>query len=164
MNRTRIAALAVTALALTGCGTTAAATAAPANQQAPSSPAPSAPAAVTAANPVTIVRQAGATPAPGAVHGNTWLSGLEALGSFSTPYHDTWDYEAVTVYTLNPGVSQTGEQAAAAVGAASSDSQVVIVGPDFYMYVTPVGSGSRPAWPVSPQIIAARVHGTVLAP
>ncbi len=107
--------------------------------------------------------QAGATPVPARPR-QTWLSGLEALGSFSTPYHDTWDYEAVTVYTLNPGAGQTGEQAAAAVGAASSDSQVVIVGPDFYMYVTPVGSGSRPAWPVSPQIIAARVHGTALAP
>jgi hypothetical protein len=111
---------------------------------------------------VTIVRQAGATPAPGAVYGSTWASGLTADGSFSKPYNDTWDYEGVTVYTMTSGI--TGAQAAAEVGAATSDSQMVITGRDFYMFVSPVSSGSAPAWPVSPATIALRVHGTVQAP
>ena len=78
MNRTRIAALAVTALALTGCGTTAAATAAPATRQAPSSPAPSAPAAHAAVPVLTPGHSATFTIRPyagGTATSLTWTMG-----------------------------------------------------------------------------------------
>ena len=157
-RRTILAASAVAAAALiAGCGSQAAPGTTITPKAAASAPAPARP-----ANPVVIVRQAGATPAPGAVYGKTWVNGLSADGSFSKPYHDTYDYESVTVFTLNPGM--TGEEAAAQIGAVSSDSQSVIIGPDWYMYVSPVNSGDRPSWPVSPRVIAARVGGTVLTP
>ena len=107
---------------------------------------------------MTVIRETGATPAPGEVYGSTTVTGwLSADGSFPGG-------ERVDAYTLPPGV--TGKQAVAEVGVASSDSQMVIEGSSFYLFVYPVldtGTGSS-SYSVTPAVIAARVHGTVLAP
>lgn len=113
------------------------------------------------ANPVTIVRQAGATPTPGEKHGKTSADGwLYADGSF-TNVKDNYN-ETLMVYTLPAGL--TGQQAIAQVGQSTSDSQTLIAGPDFFLYLYPYQGGSTGAssYPVSPATVAARVHGTVI--
>ena len=50
------------------------------------------------------------------------------------------------------------------MGVTSSDSQVLIAGSNFYMFVYPAQNLSTGAssYPVSPATIAARVHGTAI--
>lgn len=158
----RILLLAV-ALSLAACSGPSRGSSAPAA----SSITPAAPAASPAghpANPVTIVRETGATVAPGEVYGSTTVQGwLSADGSYPGTGTDG-DTERVDVYTLPPGLS--GRQAIAELGVTSSDSQVLIAGSDFYMFVYPAQDMTTgvSTWPVSPSVIATRVHGQVVAP
>lgn len=145
-------AAAAAALAITGCG---AATAA--SGTSPAQP----------VNPVTVVRQAGATPSPGEVYGSRDVEGnLYASGSIPGPNCTGACGEIVTVYSLNPG--QTAQQFIAASPTwTSSDSGMVITTPVAVISVTPVdvltGAGGLTYF-VSPAAIAARVHGTVVEP
>jgi len=125
------------------------------------------PSAVTSqaapANPLTIVREAGATVQPGEVYGSSTVQGWLGDGSFSKSGQPDDTYERVTVYTIPPG--ETGAQAFASTGFSSSDSQIVVTGPTFYMYVYPLQNDEGDSvFSVSPATIAARVHGTVLQP
>ena len=145
-------AAAAAALAITGCG---AATAA--SGTSPAQP----------VNPVTVVRQAGATPSPGEVYGSRDVEGnLYASGSIPGPDCTGACGELVTVYTVMPG--QTVQQLMAGPPAlVPSDSQAVITTPDAIVLVTPVdvltGAGGLTYF-VPPAVIAARVHGTVVEP
>lgn len=88
---------------------------------------------------------------------------MSADGSFSTTGQPDAQVERVTLYTLPPGI--TGRQAIAQVGATSSDSQVLIAGSNFYVFVYPAQDSSGDStFSVSPATIAARVHGTVMEP
>lgn len=149
--RIRYAAPVLAALLLAGCGTAAATSAQP-----PASA--SQPASTHPANPVTIVRETGATITPGEVYGSTTVqSWLSADGSWPGG-------ERVDVYTLPGGLA--GAQAITQLGVTSSDSQTVIAGGSFYMFVYPADNLSTGAssYPVPPATIAARVHGTVVVP
>lgn len=146
------------ALALAACGSPAHSTVtvtAPARASSP---------AAHPANPVTVVRETGATAAPGEEYGSTTAQGwLSADGSYLGTGTDGAT-ERVDVYTLPPGL--TGAQAITQLGVTSSDSQVLIAGSDFYLFVYPAqdmttGVGT---YPVSPSVIATRVHGQVVAP
>lgn len=113
------------------------------------------------ANPVTLVQQAGATPSPGEKYGTSVVDGsLRAGGT----YGGGTNPEQIAVYTLPAGV--TGHQILAQGNIATSDSQTVILGPDFYILVGPYlpDDGSPGTYPVSPTVIATRVHGTVTTP
>jgi hypothetical protein len=146
-----VAGAATLALALAACSSGAAGTSTP--TPAASSP----PVSTVPANPVALVRQAGATPTPGERYGTTTAVGLSADGTLPGG-------ERITLYTLP--ADGDGAQAAAKAGATSSDSQVVITGPDFYAFVYPAQNQDTGAtsWPVAPTTIAAHLHGTVQAP
>jgi hypothetical protein len=156
-----LAASAVAALALTGCATHAVTATTPGTFR----PAPAA--AAQPVNPVTIVRETGATLTPGEVYGSRDVEGnLSAGGDFYSAGCTAADDcgEQVTVYSLKPG--QTAAQAMAQSGLTSSDNQVVITTPVAIVCVTPAGmlDGSGVSFFVPPPVIAARVHGTVLVP
>ena len=149
MRRTILAA-AVATLALAGCGTAASTS----TSTSTSASAPSG----QPANPVPVVRETGATVAPGEVYGSSTAQGwLSADGSFASG-------ERIDVYTLPAGL--TGQQAIAQVSVTSSDSQTLIAGGSFYMFVYPAQNPQTgvTTYPVPPAVIAARVHGTVIEP
>jgi hypothetical protein len=170
MRRTAWAALPVlAALALAGCGTAASTSSSPAASTATAATAEPSGTVLSPANPVTnpvtIVRETGATPAPGEVYGSTTADGwLSADGSFSSGGQSYGNYERITLYTLPAGL--TGQQAIAQVGVTSSDSQVLVAGGSFYMFVYPAQNPQTDVttYPVPPAVIAARVHGTVIEP
>lgn len=140
-----LAAAIIAGLALAGCGASSSHSTIPVSAGQPG-------------NPVPIVRETGATVTPGEVYGSTTAEGwLSADGSFASG-------ERVDVYTLPAGL--TGQQAIAQVGVTSSDSQTVIAGSSFYIFVYPAEDMSTgvSTYPVSPATIAGRVHGTVLTP
>ena len=123
------------ASALVACGSSSPTTSSVSGSAVSSSAA--APAAAKPANPVTVVRETGATVQPGEVYGSTTVDGwLSADGSFSASGRPDAQFERVTLYTLPPGI--TGQQAIAQVGATSSDSQVLVAG------VTSTCSSIRP--------------------
>ncbi len=162
--RTTIIAAAIIAggLAVAGCG--AASTSSPGPSTVPASTAP----AAQPANPVPIVRLTGAKVKAGEVYGLRDMEGdLYADGDLYGPGCTAADNcsEQVTVYTMRPGV--TPQQDMAQSGLVPSDSEAVIVGPDWIIEVTPVDEltgGGGYTYFVSPQVIAARVHGTALTP
>jgi hypothetical protein len=163
MRRSLITTIGLAAAGLaTIAGLTACGSSAPAGQAAPNSaPSSQVPVSASPANPVTLVRQAGATPSLGEKYGTTVVDGsLDADGTLSNGTNG----ESIGAYTLPAGL--TGQQVTAQDGIASSDSQAVIVGSNFYIVVHPAlpDNGGPGTYPVSPATIAARVHGTVLSP
>jgi len=157
--KAKVLVLVAAALALTGCGTAAVTSAHP--------PLPSGTASTQPANPVTIVRDTGATVTPGEQYGSRDVYGnLSAGGNFYGPGCTAADNcsEQVTVYSLKPG--QTAAQAMAQSGLVSSDNQVVITTRTAIVCVTPVDvlDGGGLSFLVPPPVIAVRVHGTVLVP
>jgi hypothetical protein len=153
-----------TGSALALVGVLAACSSSSSTSSAVSASAPAAAAQSGPANPLTIVRKAGATAQPGEVYGSSTAQGwLEGDGSFSASGQPDSNYERVSVYTLPAGI--TGQQAIAQVGVTSSDSQVLIAGSSFYVFVYPLQNAEGDSvFPVSPATIAARVHGTVVQP
>jgi hypothetical protein len=152
-TRRRVAAAlaaAAAVAALAGCGTAA-------TSHTTTTPPPAAAAPAATANPVTLIRQGGATPTPGERYGTTVADGLSADGTYAGG-------ERITLYTLPAGL--TGPQAAAQVGVTSSDSQTVITGPNWYAFIYPAQDPATdaPSYPVTPAAIAAHLHGTVLSP
>jgi len=147
-----VTALAMVILVLAGCGAQAVA---------------SHPVSAQPANPVAVVRETGATPSPGEVYGSRDVyGGLYADGNIYGPDCTAADNcsEQVTVYSLQPG--QTAQEAMAQSGLVPSDNQAVITTPAAIVCVTPADmlNGGGLTYFVSPAVIAARVHGTVVAP
>lgn len=123
-------------------------------------------AAANPPNPVPILRETGAVPVPGTATGSYDIYGDRyADGKLYGPGCTAADHcgEQVTVTTV---VSGTLVQVMAQnLGARPSDSNAVITaGTDWFISVTPVVSFSDGyQWFVSPAMIAARMHGYVVA-
>jgi hypothetical protein len=150
-----LAAASLAAIAgLTACGSSA-----PVGQAAPKLPATSAPAA-GAVNPVTIVKQAGATPPAGAVNGDHDIQGDrmadgEYLGGESMTVYSSQDQAAYQDQLTRNGQPDDGT----AIITIPSKLTVVFVnaaavdGPDGQM---------TNKWTVTPATIAQRVGGTAV--
>lgn len=159
MNRTRIAALAITALALAGCGGTAATTGA----SAPAPAAASAPQAgnqpggfppASVANPVPILRLTG-VPIPASEVNGTIGVDADRVATASFPGASG---ETVWVFTY-PSVAYRDYRLAHRLSP-PSDGETAIRGPGASIVIVDA-NGTMTSGP-SPQQIAARVHGTVL--
>ena len=126
--------------------------------------APTAPAA-TEANPVNILRRAGASIPQGTISGEVDLYGDRyADGNFYGPGCTAADNcsERITVRMVHDRSQLSQYQ-----DTIPSDSNAVIMGPGeaWYITVTPVDdvmNGGGYVYFTSPQVIAQRVHGTLL--
>jgi hypothetical protein len=126
------------------------------------SPAPSqSPSVAQAVNPVDIVQQAGATPAPGSAVGTHDINGNRmADGTFGGQYG-----EQITVYTSADDAAF--QQSQDTVGQ-SDDAHAVITIPAkraVIMLTATIGDNGGYVWTVSPEQVAKRVGGlNILSP
>lgn len=158
-------AAAVSALALVGslaaCGSSAPA-AKSASTPATSTVSPSAPAvSAQPANPVTILRETGATLPAGTEVGQIDVNG-DRYASASYPWPGGGTGEQLTVYTY---ADQSAMDSAMATLAVPQDGEAFIVGHLWVMEVTAVEGSATTAdgfyYQVSPKILAAETHGTL---
>ena len=137
-------------LALASCGSGGTSSSGTAGQAPAYTPAASHP-----ANPVTVLLETGATPDLGEVYGHAGLENDQvAHGTFpggEQVWVFTYDTAAHRSYWITHPVS--GPQ----------DGETDILGPDVSLIIVDAASLTAAGGPV-PGLIAARVHGTVLAP
>ena len=161
MRRT-LAALAV--LAVAGCS----ASSSTASNATPKAPA--APVTVQPWNPVTILKLAGAIPDPGETVGSAGGFGINgnqvADGQFR-PGHASTDVMGSAEYVTVITSLTEADHAATLAQASPQDAQAVISGPHLSVIVVNgvigVAWGSPAEHGPSPQVIAARVGGTVVS-
>jgi hypothetical protein len=116
-------------------------------------------------NPVSILKEAGATIKPGTVYGEKDLGGARyADGSFYGPGCTAADNcsENMDVRTFpDSGTMAAYVQQYGNGSYGVTDSSAVVTGPNFIVTLTPVDGGNGYAYYVSAATVGSRVHGTV---
>lgn len=115
----------------------------------------------TAANPVDLVRKAGAVPPPDAVLGETDVYGHRfATGTFGT---DPDGANGSIIVRTYPTADELGVALATNLDAVSDDSHKIIVGDRWYAAMTGVDDleTGGTSWPELPAEVAERLGGTL---